>query len=175
MDSVAIERLRDKIARVHPGTPENFVTVDTTDQLLYLFNFAGPVGTFTISTSRFGIGNREGSFKTPLGMHRIVEKIGFGAPAGRIFRDRRDTGTDWHPGLTEENLILTRILRLEGLEEGINRGPGIDSFERCIYIHGTNKESLIGTPFTHGCVCMSNADIITLFETVEERAIVVIE
>jgi lipoprotein-anchoring transpeptidase ErfK/SrfK len=174
MDSTATERLRKKIGRVQPGAPEKFIAVEINNQRLYLVDAAVAIRTFTISTSRFGVGNREGSFMTPLGVHRIAAKIGSGAPAGRIFRDRCDTGIDWHGGLTEENLVLTRILRLEGLEEGINRGPRVDSFERCIYIHGTNQESLIGTLFTHGCVCMMNADIITLFDAVEEGTIVVI-
>ena len=82
------------------------------------------VDRYVCSTSRFGTGNRENSLKTPLGIHRIKEKFGGGAPAGRIFRDREDTGMDWDHSQTGDNLILTRILRLEGLEEGINKGPG---------------------------------------------------
>ncbi len=164
----------DKINYLRPSyVPEKIIIVSVKDQVLYLLAPASSQK-FTISTSRFGIGNREGSFMTPSGVHRIYAKIGAGAPAGRIFRDRMDTGMDWRPGLTDENLVLTRILQLEGLEEGINRGPGIDSLERCIYIHGTNKESLIGTPFTNGCICMKNSDIIFLFDSVEEGTIVVI-
>ena len=80
---------------------------------------------------------------TPPGVHRVCEKIGSGAPAGRIFRDRIDTGEDWPIGKPEENLILSRILRLEGLEQGLNKGKGIDSYERYIYIHGTNNEDRV--------------------------------
>ena len=72
-------------------------------------------------------------------------------------------------------MILTRILRLEGLEEGVNRGPGIDSFERYIYIHGTNKERQIGAPMSNGCVCMKNNDVVALFNSVKEGTIVVID
>lgn len=127
------------------------------------------------STSRFGTGIRENSCKTPPGLHRIREKIGTGAPAGRIFKDRVDTGIDWNGASKEENLILTRILRLEGLEEGINRGAGVDSYERFIYIHGTNREDLVGTPLSHGCLCLRNRDIIRLFETVREGTVLYIE
>jgi hypothetical protein len=85
-----------------------------------------------------------------------------------VFRSREDTGVI-APILTarvdvEEDLILTRILWLEGLEPGVNRGPGIDSRERYIYIHGTNEEGLIGTPASHGCVRMRNQDVVTLFD-----------
>ena len=130
---------------------------------------------YNASSSRFGNGNRENSLKTPLGIHRIKEKFGAGAPAGRIFRDREDTGMDWDHRLNGDNLILTRILRLEGLEEGINKGAGVDTYERYIYIHGTGREELIGTPLSHGCVCLRNHDIIRLFETVKEGTLVYID
>ena len=130
---------------------------------------------YDCSTSRFGNGNRENSLKTPLGVHRIREKFGDNAPAGRMFRDREDTGADWDHSQTGDNLILTRILRLEGLEDGINRGAGVDSYERYIYIHGTGREDLIGTPLSHGCVCLRNPDIIRLFETVREGTVVYID
>ena len=135
----------------------------------------GIVEPFDCSTSRYGVGIRENSFRTPPGIHRIREKTGSGAPPLRIFKDRRDTGTDWDGKSREENLILTRILRLEGLEEGINKGPGMDSYERYIYIHGTGREDLVGTPLSHGCVCLRNHDIIRLFETVKEGTLVYIE
>ncbi|MBN1307192.1 MAG: L,D-transpeptidase [Chitinispirillaceae bacterium] len=175
MKSFAALPLREKIRRVHPDAPVKFIFIDTARQRLHLIDDTVPVRSFTISTSRFGTGNREGSNRTPLGMHRIVAKIGSGAPPGRIFRDRRDTGTNVQGELTEENIIVTRILRLEGLEDGVNRGPGIDSFKRYIYIHGTNRESSVGTPFSHGCVCMRSNDIIELFDAVREGTIVVID
>ena len=138
---------------------------------------------YDASTSRFGNGIRENSFKTPPGVHRIREKIGAGAPLGRIFKGRRDTGVDWAHASdtmlpresTEDNLILTRILRLEGLEEGINKGTGVDSYERYIYIHGTNREDLVGTPLSHGCIALRNPDIIHLFNIVREGTLVHIE
>ncbi len=130
---------------------------------------------YDCSTSRFGNSNRENSLKTPLGLHRIKEKYGNGAPPGRVFRDREDTGEEWDHKQNGDNLILTRILRLEGLEDGINKGAGIDSYERYIYIHGTGREDLIGTPLSHGCVCLRNLDVIRLFETVREGTPVYID
>ncbi len=130
---------------------------------------------YVASTSRFGNGHRENSLKTPPGLHRINEKYGAGAPPGRIFRDREDTGEDWDHKQNGDNLILTRILRLEGLEEGINKGAGIDSYERYIYIHGTGREDLIGSPLSHGCVVLRNLDIIRLFDIVKEGTIVYID
>ena len=130
---------------------------------------------YPVSTAARGTGNREGSNQTPLGVHRIAEKYGDNAPVGRILRDRCDTGNLWRPGDPSADLVLTRILRLEGMESGVNRGPGIDSYERYIYIHGTSKEALIGTPVSHGCIVMRNADVIDLFNRVKEGDCVCID
>jgi hypothetical protein len=165
----------DRLARTCDGLPALFVRVNCARQQLFLVKHGTLLSHYPVSTSQFGIGNREGSFQTPPGIHRVAEKYGQGAPRLRIFRDREDTGSDWHEGLERSNLVLTRILRLEGLEPGLNRGPGIDSFDRYIYIHGTTKEDRIGTPLSHGCVVMRNDDIIILFDAVPEGTIVIID
>lgn len=126
---------------------------------------------YVVSTSKVGTGGASGSLRTPLGRHRIAEKIGDGAPIGAVFRGRVRTG-EVAELLTsavdvEEDLVLTRILWLEGLEPGVNRGPGVDSKNRYIYIHGTNEEGLIGTAASHGCVRMRNADVVDLYDAVE--------
>ena len=164
-----------RLTAITGDTPDVFLFVNIASQLLLMVNNQNVGSAFPVSTSIFGVGNMAGSFKTPTGIHRIFEKIGAGAPEGRIFKDRQDTGIDWMSDMTGENLILTRILRLEGLEPDINKGPGIDSFERYIYIHGTNKEELIGTPMSHGCICMKNKDITELFDTVPEKTLVIID
>ncbi len=69
----------------------------------------------------------------------------------------------------DDDLILTRILTLDGLEDGINRGPGHDSLERYIYLHGTNHEDLLGRPVSCGCVRLSNTDICALFDAHARR------
>lgn len=175
MEVPPVDSYLSKIRRVVPDAPEKFVLVDVARQKLSLMDAGVTLRSYIISTSSFGIGNREGSQRTPPGVHRIIEKIGDGVPSGAIFRDRIDTGVVWRPGIIGDNLILTRILRLEGLQDGINRGPGIDTYERYIYIHGTNQEQLIGTPMSHGCVCMKNRDIIELFNDVREGTIVIID
>jgi UDP-N-acetylmuramate--alanine ligase len=143
-------------------------------QTLYYYKKSKQVLTFTISTSRYGIGNKEGSYKTPLGLHRIEGKIGEDATPWTIFKSRENTGVIWLPGMDEENQILSRILRLRGLETGVNAGEGIDSYDRYIYIHGTNNEEKIGTPMSHGCICMKNDDIIKMFNIIEEGTLVYI-
>jgi lipoprotein-anchoring transpeptidase ErfK/SrfK len=146
------------------------ILVSVSQQKLYLIEKGDIVKSFPVSTSAYGVGNQKGSNKTPLGLHQIKYKVGYNAPFGQIFRATRNTGeiAKIHTDKTdlEEDLIVTRILWLEGLEEGLNKGGNQDSFNRHIYIHGTNEEGLIGKPASHGCIRMLNKDIITLFDKV---------
>ena len=118
---------------------------------------------FPISTAKKGIGSEPESNKTPLGWHRVCEKIGDGAAPGTQFVGRKPTGRVWQPTdpVEEKNLVLTRILWLDG-EEPSNR----TSKDRFIYIHGTNREDLIDTPASAGCVCLKNSDVIDLYSLV---------
>lgn len=131
---------------------------------------------YPVSTSRCGPGNREGSNQTPLGTHRVREKIGDGAPPGAVFRGRVKTGEmariDRDPIDRDEDLVTTRILWLEGQEDGINRGGQIDSYRRYIYIHGTPEEGFIGVPRSHGCIRMKNGEVIQLFDMVRVGTLV---
>ncbi len=175
METARIHGIYKKVRHFLTDPQELFLVVSIEKQTLLVCANDAIVERYNASTSRFGSGNRENSLKTPLGVHRIKEKFGADAPPGRVFRDREDTGEDWDHKQNGDNLILTRILRLEGLEEGINKGAGVDSYERYIYIHGTGREDLIGTPLSHGCVCMRNHDVIRLFETVREGTLVYID
>lgn len=152
-----------------PPAPLRLV-VDCSDQQMHLVRGESVVRTYDVSTSYVGLGSQSGSNRTPLGRHRISETFGDGAPSGTIFRSRINTGRVAKVHLDDtdvkEDLVLTRIMWLEGLEPGVNRGKGIDSKARYIYIHGTNEEGLIGTPKSHGCVRMRNADVIELYELV---------
>ncbi|HME41499.1 MAG TPA: L,D-transpeptidase family protein [Syntrophorhabdales bacterium] len=175
MEKTRLRRIYQKLHKFLNDPEELFLVESIETQTLFLYRRQTIIERFDCSTSRFGTGIRKNSFKTPLGLHRIKDKIGSGAPAGRIFKERRDTGIDWDQRSRDENLILTRILRLEGLEDGINKGGTVDSYERCIYIHGTNREDLIGTPLSHGCLCLRNQDVIRLFELVSEGNLVYID
>ena len=120
-------------------------------------------GEMPCSTSRFGIGQTEGSNRTPLGLHRIAEKIGAGAPPGTVFKGRKVSGHVSQPEFADAK-ITTRILWLEGLESGFNCGGIVDSHARYIYIHGTANQSSIGKPASSGCIHLADADLIPLFD-----------
>jgi UDP-N-acetylmuramate--alanine ligase len=175
MSRITLDTVHARLLKVLGAVPDRYIVVDTARQRLSVIHNENAEQEFPVSTSRFGIGNKEGSFKTPPGVHRVCGKIGAGAPVGRIFRDRIDTGDNWPIGKQGENLILSRVLRLEGLEQGVNKGKGIDSLERYIYIHGTNNEDRIGRPLSQGCVCMKNDDVVRVFDSVEEGTIVLID
>lgn len=118
---------------------------------------------FPCSTSRFGIGQMEDSNCTPLGLHRIAEKIGAGQPAGTVFKARKIVGHISQPEFADAK-ITTRILWLEGLEPGLNRGGRVDSHARYIYIHGTADQASIGKPSSCGCIHLADVELIPLFD-----------
>jgi hypothetical protein len=168
-----------RAALLRPGAPvralpDRFALVDAAVQRLDLVEEGRVTGSWPVSTAAAGIGGAEGSLRTPPGWHRIHARIGADAVAGTVFESREPTGGTWRGEPREEDLILTRILTLEGLEEGVNRGPGCDSLERYIYVHGTNHPDRIGTPDSHGCVRMTNDDVVAFFDRVREGDLLVI-
>lgn len=155
-----------------PGAPgphaEMFVSV--ADQELWLRLPGGTQRRYPVSTAAKGTGCVQGSYCTPTGKHRVRLKIGEGCPAEAVFRRRRPTGEVFTPALATRfpgrDWILSRILWLDGLEPGINRGGALDTLRRFIYIHGTADEHSIGQPTSHGCIRMRNLDILELFDLV---------
>ncbi len=137
------------------------ICVRVSTQTLELLDDAGAlVRSYRISTSRFGLGSEADSHKTPAGRFRVAEKHGEGESPGMIFVSRAPTGRFGREG-DEHDHVQTRILWLEGLDE-----ENANTFERYIYIHGTNAESQLGTPASFGCVRMGNACVIDLFDRV---------
>ena len=125
------------------------------------------IKSYPISTALKGIGQNKNSFQTPIGPHYIRAKIGKNLPVLSIFEGRRPTGRIWNKEEAESHpnhdWILSRILWLSGKKLGINRLGTVDTMQRYIYIHGTPDESQLGKPMSHGCIRMSNNDVIKLF------------
>jgi lipoprotein-anchoring transpeptidase ErfK/SrfK len=165
-------------ARLRLDTEAGCAVVDVAAQRLYWVEPRTGWRSYPVSTARAGVGSVEGSLCTPAGLHRVSERIGAGAPVGAVFRGRRATGEIApilaDPVAAARDAVTTRILRLDGLDAGLNRGAGIDTRARYVYIHGTPEEGLIGQPASIGCIRMRNADVIDLFERVPEGAPVVI-
>ncbi len=151
----------------------SFWLVDSSVQKVFLINSAEKIQ-FPVSTAKNGLGNREGSFKTPTGLHKIHDLIGKDAHEGMIFVDRKEAGRIWDGTKSDNDMILTRIITLQGCEENINKGSDVDTLGRNIYIHGTNAEDLIGAPASHGCIRMKNRDIVEFFDSSWKGMFVVI-
>ncbi|MFT4901181.1 MAG: hypothetical protein ACI81V_000450 [Lentimonas sp.] len=146
------------------------VLVSIARQEMVLLERAEIIRRYPISTSANPPSCQTDSFGTPTGLHKIADRIGADAPLGMVFKGRIATGQRYHecsPDQQAANLITSRILRLHGLEPELNSGPDRDSYQRYIYIHGTNHEDRIGHPFSGGCVEMRNTDVIELFERVQ--------
>ncbi len=147
---------------------EPILRISVPEQRLDLISGEEILASYPVSTSRFGLGSEEGSMKTPLGKFKIGEKIGGDFPLGTIFRNRQPLAPE-EIVLPSDDLIVSRILWLDGLEE-----QNANTRDRFIYIHGTNHEEEIGQPASHGCIRMKNDDLIALFDQVPLGAEVVI-
>lgn len=172
------ERIRERCATLGIELSHQNAFACLREQKYYLFAGGELEKVYTISSSRRPPCCVENSLGTPLGLHRIAEKIGEGAPAGTVFRGRVSLGKAFWEMPEEEqakNLITTRILWLDGLEEGRNRGEGIDTHARYVYLHGTNHEERLGTPDSHGCLLFSNADIVDIFNRTASGTLLLIE
>ena len=141
------------------------IRISIAEQMLYHRNPSGVWQAYPISTASKGAGNRQGSFQTPLGKHRISQKIGEHEPIMTSFQARQPIGI-YQEGVDDphRDWILSRILWLTGTQTGINKRGAVDTHQRYIYIHGTHEEERIGTPASHGCIRMLNHDIIHLFD-----------
>lgn len=143
-------------------SPSRRLEVSIDDQTLNVMEGDSCIRQFSVSTAAKGMGFVEGSYRTPAGRFVISEKIGDGEVAGTIFKERIPVG-QWNAGdPCPSDLVLTRILRMEGLDP-----ENANSLERNIYIHGTNGEEKIGRPASQGCVRLGNLDVIELFDLVD--------
>ena len=152
---------------------DSLLYVDIKGQNMYLLSKGNILKSFKISSSYYGTGSEVNSLKTPLGKHEIYKKIGQDLPINAILK-----GRVWNGAIanvitddvdTDFDHVTSRILWLDGLEKGKNKGPGVDSRARYIYIHGTAEEGLIGRPASDGCIRMYNTDVIDLFDLVNEK------
>ncbi len=136
---------------------------------LQFYRHSALVKSYGISTSRRPPSNVKNSLGTPRGLHEIAERIGAGQPPGMVFKSRVPTGrhfNEFPDAASADNLITSRILWLRGLEPDVNRGGEVDSYERYIYLHGTNHEARLGEPLSAGCVLLRNLDIVELYDEV---------
>lgn len=142
-------------------TPSRQLVVSLDAQKLDVLDDGKCIRQFNISTAAKGMGFVPESYRTPIGRFRISEKIGDSEPLGTIFKMRKPVG-QWQVGdMVESDLVLTRVLRLDGLD-----AENANTLERNIYIHGTNQEGLLGQPASMGCIRLANTEMVELFNMV---------
>jgi|TARA_B110000908_G_scaffold115858_1_gene135873 lipoprotein-anchoring transpeptidase ErfK/SrfK len=173
-----VEMINDHCKSKYGQQFKELIYVSIKNQKLYHISDNTINDEYTISSAKKGIGNIRNSDKTPIGLHYIKEKYGQKTPINGRMIARKFEGLiatiyqDTSSSKTDD--ITSRILWLAGLEEGINKGGNVDSYQRYIYIHGTSEEGKLGTPASHGCIRMSNLDVINLFDKVKEGTKVLI-
>ena len=156
-------------------THDTELVINIAEQTLTIYQQQTEVGRYTVSTAKNGVGSLQDSGCTPLGKHIIAEKIGGSEPMSAVFIGRVPTGEIYNADLgtlhPKRDWILSRILWLSGLEDGLNKGcneqGGCDTYQRYIYIHGTPDTEPMGMPLSHGCIRMRNEDIVALYEQVK--------
>lgn len=146
------------------------VAITLRDQKLTLFQGGRKVKDYDISSSKFGIGTKTGSHRTPTGIHAVAKKVGEGQPSGMVFKACHPTGEVIPVDAYGRDPVVTRIIQIAGLEN-----PNSNSFHRRIYIHGTPEERLIGKPASYGCIRMRSSDVVDLFSRVHRGMPVAIE
>jgi hypothetical protein len=144
-----------------PAMATPSIVVSVPDQTLALINDGVVIARYRVSTSKFGLGDRSGTYATPLGALAVASKIGANAPLGAVFKNRRMTGEILPPNAPGRDPIVTRILWLRGLEK-----TNAHAYGRNIYIHGTPEERFIGRPASYGCIRMRSRDVAQLFNVV---------
>ena len=176
-DILAVYNVISNRVFYHPK--EYWLCIISKSQIMHLMSQKKIMSSYAVSTALNGLGSENGSFKTPKGLHFIIDKIGQGANKNIIFKARQETANYAQiiqdATVSEDDLITSRILRLSGLDVGKNYGDNVDTYKRYIYIHGTNEEGLIGKAVSHGCIRMKNDDVIQLFEKIPNQTLVYIK
>jgi lipoprotein-anchoring transpeptidase ErfK/SrfK len=159
--ALILSALPARAVTIPAPTLDTRVVISVHDQKLILISNGTIAATYPVSTSKYGLGDAWGSLATPLGLLQVAQKIGDHAPMGAVFHNRRWTGEILQPNTPGRDPVMTRIIWLRGLQASNSH-----AFNRCIYIHGTNEEKLIGRPASFGCIRMRSSDVFALYNQI---------
>jgi lipoprotein-anchoring transpeptidase ErfK/SrfK len=135
--------------------------VSVPDQALALVDRGKLIERYSISTSKFGTGDSNASYRTPLGTLFVSAKIGDRLPPGAVIKSRIPTGEVVTVDAPGRDAIVSRVIWLRGMEAQNQKAR-----DRCIYIHGTPEERRIGQPASFSCIRMRSRDVIDLYDHV---------
>jgi len=133
--------------------------ISVADQKIAILCEGNVIRKYPVSTSKFGLGDSIGSYKTPLGNLKVCDKVGNDLASGTVIKHRVATHEVLPVNAAGRDPIVTRIIWLDGLDPQ-NR----NAKARSIYIHGTTEESKLGAPVSWGCIRMRSRDVIALFD-----------
>ena len=137
------------------------VIVSLPDQVLAVVDRGHLIARYPVSTSKFGVGDSTGSYRTPLGTLFVSGKFGDKLPPGAVIKNRVPTGEVVAVNSLGRDAIVARVIWLRGMEV-----QNCAARDRCIYIHGTPEERRIGKPASFGCIRMCSRDVIALYNSV---------
>jgi lipoprotein-anchoring transpeptidase ErfK/SrfK len=157
--TILLLTLTGTTALATPLSADVFVSVP--DQTLALIDRGKLLARYPISTSKFGNGDSNASYRTPLGTLFVSAKIGDRLPPGAVIKNRIPTGEVVSVDAPGRDAIVARVIWLRGMETQNQKAR-----DRCIYIHGTPEERRIGKPASFGCIRMRSRDIIDLYDRV---------
>ena len=149
------------LARAEASSYGSELIVSVPDQELALVSRGKTVVRYRVSTSKFGLGDQVGTYRTPLGKLYVSGKVGDNLPPSAVIKSRIATGEVLAPDAAGRDPIVSRVLWLRGKEDQ-NR----NARDRCIYIHGTAEEKRIGRRASFGCIRMRSRDVIALYPRV---------
>ena len=78
--------IKDKFPKKNSN---KFILINLSTQQLILIDNLKRTNLYGISSSKFGIGNLNNSYQTPLGLHTVNNKIGKDHPINTIFKGRK--------------------------------------------------------------------------------------
>ena len=143
----------------HALSPATEIIISVPDQQLAVIDRGKLISKYSISTSKFGLGDSNGSYRTPPGVLFVSAKFGDHLPAGAVIKNRMSTGEIVNPNAPGRDAIVSRVIWLRGMEQ-----QNHSARDRCIYIHGTPEERRIGTVASFGCIRMRSKDVIALYD-----------
>ena len=143
----------------HALSPATEIIISVPDQQLAVIDRGKLISKYSISTSKFGLGDSNGSYRTTLGVLFVSAKFGDHLPAGAVIKNRMSTGEIVIPNAPGRDAIVSRVIWLRGMEQ-----QNHSARDRCIYIHGTPEERRIGTVASFGCIRMRSKDVIALYD-----------
>ena len=143
------------------ASPAAEIIVSIPDQTLVLVDRGKSIARYPVSTSKFGIGDSTGSYRTPRGTLFVSGKFGDWLPSGTVIKNRTPTNEVINADAPGRDAIVSRVIWLRGMET-----QNSAAHDRCIYIHGTPEERHIGKPASFGCIRMRSCDVIALYDRV---------